>query len=342
LGITNENLKEKCEKLEFKISKLNEENHQLKEDYEKYRIKTNYLLKTAELVVKKVVYFLLKIRQFSSVFNCFYFCIHKPSKETEKVLNDSMSEKLQSELDAAKKRIILMEKERDDDIQKTKELCDKKINEIRLESKHKLDNCESERIKEINELEKELVKQRERSLKLISDKEAEIAYLKSQLNPIFKTENITDEQKVKSSNLEELNKVETSFKYDATTTDSNELNNIYLSQMNSYKETETTKLRKEKSELEYRLKQIADENSVETSRFQTQIGVLKDEIERLKLNEKRSELNGCNLEYIKNVVYNYLSAKDPTVKLNMMKAIAEILQFSKNEKHVLSKTQHFN
>jgi hypothetical protein len=33
---------------------LNEENHQLKEEYEKYRIKTNYLLKTAELAVKKV------------------------------------------------------------------------------------------------------------------------------------------------------------------------------------------------------------------------------------------------------------------------------------------------
>lgn len=253
-------------------------------------------------------------------------------------MNDQMSEKLQTELDTLKKRIILMEKEKEDDIQKMKELSDKKINEIKLESKLKLEKSESERIKEINELEKELVKQRERSLKLIGDKDAEILYLKSQLNPIFKTENITDEQKVKSSNLEDL-KSEISFKYEAT--DSKELNNIYLSQTNSYKETEMTKLRKEKSELEYKLKQIADENTVEISRFQTQIGVLKDEIERLKLNEKRFELNGSNLEYIKNVVYNYLSAKDPTVKLNMMKAISEILQFSKSEKQVL-RTQHLS
>jgi hypothetical protein len=243
-----------------------------------------------------------------------------------------MSDKLQTELDALKKRIISMEKENEDHIQKMKELNERKMNEVKLESKLKLEKCEAERIKEINELEKELIKQRERSLKLISDKEAEIVFLKGQFNPMFKTENITDEQKVKSSNFDEL-KSEISLNYEDE--DSKELNNIYLSQANSFKETEMNKLRKEKSELEYKLKQMADENTVEIGRFQMQLGVLKDEIERLKLNEKRFELNGCNLEYIKNVVYNYLSAKDPTVKLNMMKAIAEILQFSKSEKQVL-------
>jgi glucose-6-phosphate-specific signal transduction histidine kinase len=48
--------------LEFQISKLSDENHQLKEEFEKYRIKTNYLLKTAELVVKKVSFFLFEIK----------------------------------------------------------------------------------------------------------------------------------------------------------------------------------------------------------------------------------------------------------------------------------------
>jgi hypothetical protein len=38
------------------------------------------------------------------------------------------------------------------------------------------------------------------------------------------------------------------------------------------------------------------------------------------------------MEYIKNVVYRFLTTKDVNVKLNMIQAIAQILQFTKHEK----------
>ena len=59
--------------------------------------------------------------------------------------------------------------------------------------------------------------------------------------------------------------------------------------------------------------------------------LLKTEIERLKLNMIRLDAS-ANMEYIKNVVYRYLTTKDSNTKLNMINAMAQILQFNKQEK----------
>jgi hypothetical protein len=98
---------------------------------------------------------------------------------------------------------------------------------------------------------------------------------------------------------------------------------------------ELNKLRMVKNDLEYKLKQTNDEHSVDLERLQNQIGILKQEIERLKLNSSRNELNGANFEYIKNVVFNFMTTKDESVRLSMINAISQILKFTKNEKQRL-------
>lgn len=111
---------------------------------------------------------------------------------------------------------------------------------------------------------------------------------------------------------------------------------IHYSQETAYKDIELNKLRHAKSQLEYCLKQNNDEHSVDIDRFQTQINVLKEEIERLKLNESRDDLNRANLEYVKNVVFNFMTTKDNNVKLSMQTALTQILKFTKNERQKLS------
>lgn len=107
---------------------------------------------------------------------------------------------------------------------------------------------------------------------------------------------------------------------------------LYYNQQLAYKDSELNKLRAGKSDLEYKMKQVVDEHSVEVERMQAQIGLLKDEIERGKLNAEREALNRENLEYVKNVVFNYMTTRDPNVRASMINAIIQILKFTKNEK----------
>lgn len=107
---------------------------------------------------------------------------------------------------------------------------------------------------------------------------------------------------------------------------------IHYSQEAAYHDIELKKLRAYKAELEYKLKQANDEHSVDIDRFQSQIQVLKQEIERINLNQNRVQLNSANLEYIKNVVFNFMTTKDANVKVSMQTALTHILKFTKLER----------
>ncbi len=111
--------------------------------------------------------------------------------------------------------------------------------------------------------------------------------------------------------------------------------NIHFSQEHAYKEAELNKLRCCRADLEYKLKQTNDEHSVDVERYQAQMGVLKQEIERLNLMMDRQNMNGANLEYVKNVVYNFMTTKDKNVKISMQDALTQILKFSQVEKQRL-------
>lgn len=114
---------------------------------------------------------------------------------------------------------------------------------------------------------------------------------------------------------------------------------IHYSQESAYKDMELNKLRVYRNELEYKLKQTHDEHSVEIERFQGQISVLKEEIERLNLAIARDELNCAgdelNLEYVKNVVFNFMTTKDRNVRASMQEALTQILKFTKLERQKL-------
>ena len=57
--------------------------------------------------------------------------------------------------------------------------------------------------------------------------------------------------------------------------------------------------------------------------------MLKEEIRRLDRTQSRE---GVNLEYLKNIVYRYMVATDPTGKQAIFNAISTILHFSPQEK----------
>ena len=62
---------------------------------------------------------------------------------------------------------------------------------------------------------------------------------------------------------------------------------------------------------------------------------LKEEVHRLDRNKSRE---GINLEYLKNVVYRYMTASDPVSKKSIFNAISTILHFSPQERRQVSQT----
>jgi GRIP and coiled-coil domain-containing protein 1 len=272
--------------------------------------------------------------------------------------NQIQIKKLKDELDLYKKRILVVEKEKNDELKRQSDNTEILLNTMRIDFKQQLDKSEQDRLKSINDVEKELIKQRERTLKLLAEKDTELDRLKSgfmiKKSPSRQTidENTTNSH---DNSLEAKGSGNTSDLVD-NDNESEDLNEklsnsnlimkspngeiepnrlLYYNEQNAYKEIELSKLRLLKTDLEYKLKQTNDEHSVDIDRFQNQILVLKQEIERLKLNHSRDEMNGANLEYIKNVVFNFMTTKDNNVKLSMINAITQILQFTKNEKQRL-------
>lgn len=61
--------------------------------------------------------------------------------------------------------------------------------------------------------------------------------------------------------------------------------------------------------------------------------VLKQEIQRLDRNKSRE---GVNLEYLKNIVYKYMTAPDAASRQSIFTAIATILHFSPQERKAAS------
>jgi epoxyqueuosine reductase QueG len=109
---------------------------------------------------------------------------------------------------------------------------------------------------------------------------------------------------------------------------------LYAQESLAYKEAELARLRTACKQLEYKLKHTVDEQSVEEERMRAQLQLLKDEIERLKLNEARAAQTQ-NLEYIKNVVFGYMMSKDAAVRANLGLAIMHILKFTRGERQRL-------
>jgi hypothetical protein len=307
-------LEEKQTELTSQIDKLKEENRHLKEEYEKYKIRTNYLIKSA--------------KQISTT-----------TSEQEQQQSQQIK-KLKDELENLKKISITNETKYNQELNNLTILNEKQSNDLRLEFKCQLEKQENERYKIVNDLEKELIKQRERTVKLLDEKENELQQYREKNNVKFitKSNNINTDLSLNVSVehvYDENNKSpQASPKHNNKILEANRL--IYFSQETAYKDTELNKLRLAKSELEYKFKNSLDEHSVDIERLLSQINVLKQEIERLKLNQSRNEMNNSNLEYIKNVVFNYMTTKDANVKQSMQTAITQILHFTKSEKQRLT------
>lgn len=109
---------------------------------------------------------------------------------------------------------------------------------------------------------------------------------------------------------------------------------LHYQQEISRLDVELKSLRKSKRDLESSFRELQCNCSSKEERYCDEIDELKAKLSRIELSSKKT----TNLEYLKNVVFNFVCSKDCEGKLHMLKAIAAVLHFTPKE--LASARQH--
>lgn len=106
---------------------------------------------------------------------------------------------------------------------------------------------------------------------------------------------------------------------------------LYAEQL-ARKEVEITSLRKQKHRLEMEAHQLQEKLLEEGERHREEVGALQSHIEK---NIRDQSREGANLEYLKNIIYRFLTLPDSLGRQQTLTAILTILHFSPEEKQVI-------
>lgn len=106
---------------------------------------------------------------------------------------------------------------------------------------------------------------------------------------------------------------------------------LYAEQL-ARKEVEIALLRKQKHRLEAEGRQLQERLLEEGERHREEVGVLQSHIEKNVRDQRRE---GANLEYLKNIIYRFLTLPDSLGRQQTLTAILTILHFSPEEKQVI-------
>ncbi|XP_046568320.1 GRIP and coiled-coil domain-containing protein 1-like [Haliotis rubra] len=197
----------------------------------------------------------------------------------------------------------------------------------------------SQHAKQIKEMEYELKKQRERTIAMLAEKDGEIAALKTFTSHNVNPEYVSDMNECSDVAMEPGKQEDTDGK-DAVKEllaqshgHPGETLLLHFSQEQARRDVELSSLRKHKRQLEGALRDIEHASTLRQDKLREENEKLTEELWKQQRNVTREN---ANLEYLKNVVYNFLISSDKSGKKQMLKAIMTILQFSPKEKDMVN------
>ncbi|ESO04878.1 hypothetical protein HELRODRAFT_78291, partial [Helobdella robusta] len=81
---------------------------------------------------------------------------------------------------------------------------------------------------------------------------------------------------------------------------------------------------------------LLNESEANVLHLTEQAAILKSEIRRLERNQER-ETSVSNMEYLKNIIYKFLTLKSGDEKIQLVPVIHTMLKFSPEEKQTISR-----
>ncbi|XP_007555270.1 GRIP and coiled-coil domain-containing protein 1 [Poecilia formosa] len=207
---------------------------------------------------------------------------------------------------------------------------------LQLSHRQELERGEAQHRDELQRLEAELHKHRERTMALLDEKEQELERLRAAVLTCSR-----DSNDPAADGLQEAAAGTSDCEGDAvsealrqsTPTESTLL--LYAEQL-ARKEVETGGLRRQKHRLEEDLHQLQARLIANAERHEEETAALRGRLDKLIRDQNRE---GANLEYLKNVIYKFLTLQDSSGRLQTLNAILTILHFSPQEKQDVIKLQ---
>ncbi|NXP55615.1 GCC1 protein, partial [Heliornis fulica] len=240
--------------------------------------------------------------------------------------------------DLKEKYIALQLSSQELEKQHQRELAAKKQELSQLQQSHKqdLERCQLQCRERVLNLEEEMHKQRDRTLALLAEKDQELEQLRSISLPhglqgpknylvagTSPTGNEPPGQKPPELLPQGLH----------LCTTSEPTFFLYAEQL-ARKDVEMGALRKQKHQLGTQVHQLQEKLLLEEERHQQEVSALQSQIEK---DCRAKSREGANLEYLKNVLYRFLTLPDALGRQQTLGAILTILQFSPEERQVVTK-----
>ncbi|CAH1791289.1 unnamed protein product [Owenia fusiformis] len=288
----------------------------LKEEFEKYKLRAQSVLKTKTTKDPGV------------------------AKETDVLRNQVL------ELKDRIRGLLTNSEEEEKSHRKTVEDLRKSIASIQDRHEEELKQAENDYRGRASELEEELHKHRDRTIALLIEKDREIEAIKRHRSNspgpyttdissgfTFKRATSQSDSESDSASAPESSSVSQLFiRSPHNTPSQGEVSLLHFNQEQARREVEIQNLRKQKHSTESALRDLQLSSVAKAEKLNEHIDSLKEEIRKLERNKSRES---ANLEYLKNVVYQYMVCKETTGKKQMLRAIATILQFSPKEERAV-------
>ncbi|NXQ00459.1 GCC1 protein, partial [Vidua macroura] len=277
-----------------------QELRQLKEEFERYKVRAQQVLK---------------------------------SKATKDMGLAKELEEAREQLAELRDKHVLLQLAADDvEKQRRQELEAKKQELSQLQQLHRqeLERCQLEFRERALRLEEEMHKQRDRALAVLAEKDRELEQLRALTLPHGPKgcrdggpgdAPSQDSSEILPQALQLCSGSEPTFF-------------LYAEQL-ARKEVEIAALRKHKHRLEVQLHQLQGRALAEEDKHREEVEALRGEIQKSCRDKSRE---GANLEYLKNVVYRFLTLPDARGRQQTLTAILAILHFSPEEKLSIAKS----
>ncbi|MBN3288830.1 GCC1 protein, partial [Polyodon spathula] len=209
--------------------------------------------------------------------------------------------------------------------------------------KQKLEKLETEYRERALKLEEELHKQRDRTLALLTEKDQELERLRSMSfgysltgHKNYSENNAAVEREGNSGSSDCPDETQDIIAQALKLAGPNEPNLLLYAEQLARKQVEVNALRKLKHRLEGDVHKLQDTLLTNEERHNEEIRVLKDHIQKSTRDQSRE---GANLEYLKNIIYRFLTLQDTLGRQQTLTAILTILHFSPQEKQAVLKYQ---
>ncbi|XP_049617466.1 GRIP and coiled-coil domain-containing protein 1 [Syngnathus scovelli] len=181
-------------------------------------------------------------------------------------------------------------------------------------------------------LEAELHKQRERTVALLADKDRELELLRAAAKSLTE-EDVSGQEAEEEGGGERQADVMARALRQAAPAQPALL--LYAEQL-ARKEVEAAGLRRQKRQLEEDIRRLHGKLAAGAQRHDDEMRQLRAQLDQLNREHKRE---GSNVEYLKNVIYKFLTLPDASGRQQTLNAILSILHFSPQEKHCVLRQQ---